>query len=72
MDSLSTRQLNRAVHEAAAAAHIEKRVTTHTLRHYFSWPTMSSSELDPKNGFGNLALHSMKSSANTRHSFPVS
>ena len=36
MDSLSTRQLNRAVHEAAAAAHIEKRVTMHTLRHSFA------------------------------------
>ena len=34
MDSLSTRQLNRAVHEAAKAAHIDKRVTMHTLRHY--------------------------------------
>jgi integrase len=33
LDSLSTRQLNRAVHEAARAAHIEKRVTMHTLRH---------------------------------------
>ena len=36
IDSLSTRQLNRAVHEAAAAAHIEKRVTMHTLRHSFA------------------------------------
>ena len=33
MDSLSTRQLNRAVHEAAQAAHIDKRVSMHTLRH---------------------------------------
>jgi hypothetical protein len=32
----TTRQLNRAVHEAAAAAHIEKRVTMHTLRHSFA------------------------------------
>src|ERR1700704_4694787 len=30
LDSLSTRQLNRAVHEAAHAAHIDKRVTMHT------------------------------------------
>src|SRR5208282_2543717 len=36
MDSLSTRQLNRAVHEAAQAAHIEKRVSMHTLRHSFA------------------------------------
>jgi integrase/recombinase XerD len=33
LDSMSTRQLNRAVHEAAKAAHIDKRVTMHTLRH---------------------------------------
>jgi integrase/recombinase XerD len=36
MDSMSTRQLNRAVREAAAAAHIDKRVTMHTLRHSFA------------------------------------
>ena len=36
MDPLTTRQLNRAVHEAAAAAGIAKRVTTHTLRHSFA------------------------------------
>ena len=36
MDPLTTRQLNRAVHEAAAAAGIKKRVTTHTLRHSFA------------------------------------
>ena len=33
---LSTRQLNRAVHAAADAAGIEKRVTPHTLRHSFA------------------------------------
>ena len=33
---LSTRQLNRAVHAAAAAAAISKRVTPHTLRHSFA------------------------------------
>ena len=33
---LSTRQLNRAVHAAAAAAGISKRVTPHTLRHSFA------------------------------------
>ncbi len=33
MDSMSTRQLNRAVHEAAEAAHIDKRVSMHSLRH---------------------------------------
>jgi site-specific recombinase XerD len=36
MDPLTPRQLNRAVHEAAEAARIDKRVTTHTLRHSFA------------------------------------
>jgi integrase/recombinase XerD len=36
MDSLSTRQLNRAIHEAAQAAQIDKRVSMHTLRHSFA------------------------------------
>jgi integrase/recombinase XerD len=36
MEPLTTRQLNRAVHDAAAAAGITKRVTTHTLRHSFA------------------------------------
>ena len=33
IDPLSTRQLNRAVHAAAEAAGIDKRVSMHTLRH---------------------------------------
>ena len=36
MDPLTPRQLNRAVHDAAQAASIDKRVTTHTLRHSFA------------------------------------
>lgn len=36
MDPLTIRQLNRAVHDAASAAGIAKRVTTHTLRHSFA------------------------------------
>jgi len=36
MDPLTARQLNRTVHDAAAAAGIAKRVTTHTLRHSFA------------------------------------
>jgi len=36
VNPLSTRQLNRAVHAAAAAAGINKRVTPHTLRHSFA------------------------------------
>jgi integrase len=33
MQPMSTRQLNRAVHDAATAAHIDKRVSMHSLRH---------------------------------------
>ena len=36
LDQLSTRQLNRAIHAAAEAAHIDKRVSMHTLRHSFA------------------------------------
>jgi len=36
VEPLSTRQLNRAVHEAAEVAGIKKRVTPHTLRHSFA------------------------------------
>jgi integrase/recombinase XerD len=36
IDPLSTRQLNRAIHAAADEAHIDKRVSMHTLRHSFA------------------------------------
>ena len=36
VDPLTARQLNRAVHDAAEAAKIDKRVTMHTLRHCFA------------------------------------
>ena len=36
LEPLSTRQLNRAVHEAAEVARIKKRVSPHTLRHSFA------------------------------------
>jgi len=36
IDPLSTRQLNRAIHFAADAAKIDKRVSMHTLRHSFA------------------------------------
>jgi site-specific recombinase XerD len=41
VDPLSTRQLNRAIHAAAEEAHINKRVSMHTLRHYVPFLTMS-------------------------------
>jgi site-specific recombinase XerD len=36
IEPLTCRQLNRAVHEAAQAANIDKRVSMHTLRHSFA------------------------------------
>jgi integrase len=41
LDSLSTRQLNRAIHAAAEAAQIDQRVSMHTLRHYLPFRIMS-------------------------------
>ncbi len=35
LQSLGTRQLNRAIHDAATMAKIDKRVSMHTLRHSF-------------------------------------
>jgi integrase/recombinase XerD len=35
-DPISTRQLNRVIHEAAKVAQIDKRVSMQTLRHSFS------------------------------------
>jgi integrase/recombinase XerD len=40
LEPISTRQLNRAVHEAAEVAGIKKRVSPHTLRHYLASRTM--------------------------------
>jgi integrase/recombinase XerD len=36
LEPLTTRQLNRAIHDAAIAAGIDKRVSMHTLRHSFA------------------------------------
>ena len=36
LEALSTRQLNRAIHDAATLARIDKRVSMHSLRHAFA------------------------------------
>ncbi len=36
IEALGTRQLNRAIHDAAILARIDKRVSMHTLRHSFA------------------------------------
>jgi site-specific recombinase XerD len=36
LDPVTPRQLNRAIHDAALAAGIDKRVSMHTLRHSFA------------------------------------
>src|SRR5260370_40367636 len=44
MQPMSPRQLNRAVHEAATAAHIDKRVSMHSLRHAFATHLLEQKE----------------------------
>ena len=57
IESLSTRQLNRAVHAAALAAGIDKRVSMHTFRHYAEFRTMPSEDAwDGGNGFATLGI----------------
>jgi integrase/recombinase XerD len=44
IDPLSTRQLTRAIHAAAEAANIDKRVSMHTLRHSFATHLLEQKE----------------------------
>ena len=44
VDSMSTRQLNRAFHEAALAARIDKRISMHSLRHAFATHPLEQGE----------------------------
>ena len=44
IDPLSTRQLTRAIHAAAEAANIDKRVSMHTLRHPFATHLLEQKE----------------------------
>jgi integrase len=54
VEPLSTRQLNRAVHEARLAARIDKQVSMHTLRHYVVCPTIFSQNDSASCFVGNL------------------
>ena len=72
IDPLSPRQLNRAVHAAARAAGLDKRVSMHTLRHYVSRPTMSVGRKFERIFPGISLLSRERSWSIARHSFLIS
>jgi integrase len=63
VDPLSTRQLNRAVHAAAEAAQIDKRVTPHTLRHNSARRIIPSTSYRWPDSMANLAVGGVCDSA---------
>jgi integrase/recombinase XerD len=68
VDALSTRQLNRAIHEAATLAQIDKRVSMHTLRHYLPNRTMSCNLVTRAIMIGDQILGRVNSRSIARHS----
>ena len=69
-DPLTARQLNRAVHAAAEAAGIDKRVSAHSLRHYLPFLTMSC-DASASAGVPRICwTRRAEARSITRHSFP--
>ena len=69
IDPLSTRQLNRAIHAAAEEAHIDKRVSMHTLRHYLTFLIMSGDTVELPRPFEDYWLRRRRAQPITRHNF---
>jgi integrase/recombinase XerD len=69
IESLSTRQLNRAIHAAAQAAGLDKRVSMHTLRHYVPFLTMSGDADDRPRQAGDCGVTAPTCQPITPHSF---
>ena len=69
LDQLSTRQLNRAIHAAAEAANIDKRVSMHTLRHYLTFLIMSGDTVELPRPFEDYWLRRRRAQPITLHNF---
>ena len=69
IDPLSTRQLNRAIHAAAEEAHIDKRVSMHTLRHYLTFLIMSGDTVELPRPSEDYWLRRRRAQPITRHNF---